>query len=441
MNRYLSLDPNARSNWKARELKSVFVETRCQFLKLVIHQPHINAINLFNQVGVMAVNILGSANTSQAQIDDLSLDIQLDAITVNQIRQLHAAKVKAAQNEQYEDAKRLKQAIADLKNVGAKLAKLEKAKMQAVADEDYDRAKLLKDEIDRLRNTPAEPSKSAYFLLCKLFFIFRVSFQQQSRRTAEKHVETPTYLQPQQSLPPSLNSAPSNFPPSFSQDMHEQLEIKVSSEDQFDRPIRPSKKAEKISDEDINKLSQDRDELFKRPVSQAPVSPQPNVNVNFSNAKGNYSRDDRPLPTSKVDPNKEPLNENGDDPNGVVPPDPPSLSAKDAKEMANVLGILDELTVRGICSRHWQHRESAIDTLKNNVPSLVADATIGPKRCFDVLTPMLLKILGDKVPQVYIAAVDVWTLMIDNSKSMSQGDLERSCEPMISLMIKVCTIL
>jgi hypothetical protein len=48
--RYLSLDPNERSNWKARELKSVFVEARAQFLKFSIFKNHINAINLFNQV-------------------------------------------------------------------------------------------------------------------------------------------------------------------------------------------------------------------------------------------------------------------------------------------------------------------------------------------------------------------------------------------------------
>ena len=45
----------------------------------------------------MALNVLGSANAAQAAVDDLALDVQLDSITVNQIRQLHAAKVIAVQ--------------------------------------------------------------------------------------------------------------------------------------------------------------------------------------------------------------------------------------------------------------------------------------------------------------------------------------------------------
>lgn len=99
---YLSLDPNERSNWKARELKSVFVEARAQFLKFLVFKNHINAINLFNQVGVVAINILGAAvpsqlpNAAQAAIDDIGIDMQLDAVTAAQIRQLHAEKVRAS---------------------------------------------------------------------------------------------------------------------------------------------------------------------------------------------------------------------------------------------------------------------------------------------------------------------------------------------------------
>ena len=46
--------------------------------------------------------------------------------------------------EQYDEAKRLKAAIDNLKQIGAQLSKLEKSKLQAVSEEDYDRAKSLK---------------------------------------------------------------------------------------------------------------------------------------------------------------------------------------------------------------------------------------------------------------------------------------------------------
>lgn len=52
------------------------------------------------QVGIVAINIMGSAVPSAAGVpalDDMSMDMQLDTVTASQIRQLHAAKVKAVQ--------------------------------------------------------------------------------------------------------------------------------------------------------------------------------------------------------------------------------------------------------------------------------------------------------------------------------------------------------
>ena len=56
---YLSLDSNERSNFKARELKSVYLKARGSFLKLLFHKSHVNTLNLYNQVGLIAINILG----------------------------------------------------------------------------------------------------------------------------------------------------------------------------------------------------------------------------------------------------------------------------------------------------------------------------------------------------------------------------------------------
>lgn len=47
---YLSLDSNERTQYKARELKSVYIRARGAFLKLVIHKCYANPQNLFNQV-------------------------------------------------------------------------------------------------------------------------------------------------------------------------------------------------------------------------------------------------------------------------------------------------------------------------------------------------------------------------------------------------------
>lgn len=56
---YLSLDNNQRSNYMARELKSVYINAQGQFLKLVIQNCHINNVNMFEQVGLIAINVVG----------------------------------------------------------------------------------------------------------------------------------------------------------------------------------------------------------------------------------------------------------------------------------------------------------------------------------------------------------------------------------------------
>lgn len=56
---YLSLDSNERSSFQARELKTVYIDQVGRFVKLVIHKNYVNKQNMFNQVGVVALNLLG----------------------------------------------------------------------------------------------------------------------------------------------------------------------------------------------------------------------------------------------------------------------------------------------------------------------------------------------------------------------------------------------
>ncbi len=56
---YLSLDSNERSGFQARELKSVYVDSMAILLKLIMHQCHFNNFNVFNQIGLVAINCIG----------------------------------------------------------------------------------------------------------------------------------------------------------------------------------------------------------------------------------------------------------------------------------------------------------------------------------------------------------------------------------------------
>lgn len=116
---------------------------------------------------------------TQSQMCDLQLELQVDPKTAERIYQLHALKQEAVEREDYDEAKRLKDSIGRLKQVGQKLAQLEAQKkvpsaavnlyqitclhlwfstpnhqprlQAAVEREDYELAKQIKLDADRLR--------------------------------------------------------------------------------------------------------------------------------------------------------------------------------------------------------------------------------------------------------------------------------------------------
>ncbi|XP_047291117.1 centrosomal protein of 104 kDa isoform X6 [Homo sapiens] len=184
---YVSLCDNEKTGCKARELKSVYVDAVGQFLKLIFHQNHVNKYNIYNQVALVAINIIGDpadfsdeSNTASREklidhylghnsedpalegtyarksdyispLDDLAFDMYQDPEVAQIIRKLDERKREAVQKERYDYAKKLKQAIADLQKVGERLGRYEVEKRCAVEKEDYDLAKEKKQQMEQYR--------------------------------------------------------------------------------------------------------------------------------------------------------------------------------------------------------------------------------------------------------------------------------------------------
>lgn len=185
---YVSLCDNEKTGCRARELKSVYVDTEGQFLKLVFHQNHANKYNIYNQVALVAMNIIGdpvghsnenSIATREklpdhhhrgqhtedpalegtcsgksdyiSPLDDLAFDMYQDPEVAQIIRKLDERKRDAVRQERYDYAKKLKQAIADLQKVGERLGRYEVEKRCAVEKEDYDLAKHKKRQMEQYR--------------------------------------------------------------------------------------------------------------------------------------------------------------------------------------------------------------------------------------------------------------------------------------------------
>ena len=161
---YLSLDSNERSNFQARELKTVYTDYLCIRVKFNLLRCHNNSHNIYNQVGLIAISILGEfpnltnmndKNINIENLDKLEDEMMYDPATLKRLKDLNRAKKKAVELEDFDEAKRIKVAIDSLKSVSQSLIQLEERKKIAIKNDDFDAAKLIKYEIDRLRNAVA----------------------------------------------------------------------------------------------------------------------------------------------------------------------------------------------------------------------------------------------------------------------------------------------
>lgn len=59
---YLTFSNNEGSKYKSRERKTVPLDTNAYYLKLVLHKNHQNKVNVYNQVGLISVAVLGEVH-------------------------------------------------------------------------------------------------------------------------------------------------------------------------------------------------------------------------------------------------------------------------------------------------------------------------------------------------------------------------------------------
>jgi centrosomal protein CEP104 len=162
---FLCLDSNERSNYQARELKSVNVDYECLKIKIVLHRCYINQLNTFIQVGLIAFNAMGLVTVENPlenpiifkdkDPDNLEDQMLYDPITYKRLKALMKAKQRAIDLEDYNEAQKIKEAMDRLKAVSSQLIQLEERKQIAVKNDDFEAARIIKYEIERLRNAVA----------------------------------------------------------------------------------------------------------------------------------------------------------------------------------------------------------------------------------------------------------------------------------------------
>lgn len=84
-------------------------------------------------------------------MNTLEYEMEFDTETLAKLRTLERARTKAELHEDYSEAKRINQAIVELKKVGQQLLLLTERKILAVRNKDYTSADILKREIEALK--------------------------------------------------------------------------------------------------------------------------------------------------------------------------------------------------------------------------------------------------------------------------------------------------
>jgi centrosomal protein CEP104 len=133
----------------------VYVDSVTLLLKLVFHKCHVNKFNLYNQVGLIAVNCMGEMHnalqstggspqrTSQLYasvgggggsmgVPNLEEELSIDKSTMETLKALYAAKERAVSMEEFDEAKRLKDTIDRLKMISGHMSQLEERKKMAI---------------------------------------------------------------------------------------------------------------------------------------------------------------------------------------------------------------------------------------------------------------------------------------------------------------------
>ena len=190
---YVVLDTNERTDFQARELKTIDVsfEKAC-FVKLIIHKCYVNAFNPYKQVGIITINMLGKVDGEQGcgessiqkgisyrkkdEIEDKMIQVsnlydgdiksstrnddphfvkntgfkpKLDSCIQARIDKLELKKRNMALSEDFENAARLKDVLSKVHESFSKFIDEDKEMKKAAFEENYpaaSRAKVQRDE-------------------------------------------------------------------------------------------------------------------------------------------------------------------------------------------------------------------------------------------------------------------------------------------------------
>ena len=164
---FIKMDTNERSQFRARESRKVYVNTKSLFLKIELGQNYRNEFNIFNQVGLMNLDFYGSYlppigndlkknrfilkhAARKDNIEEIS-DYALEDICGPELKDLKEKMDYNIKIENYLECKQIKAKLDKVRVYGKQIYDLENQKRIAVNNEDFDQAMDLKNLVDKMK--------------------------------------------------------------------------------------------------------------------------------------------------------------------------------------------------------------------------------------------------------------------------------------------------
>ncbi|NXP51727.1 CE104 protein, partial [Heliornis fulica] len=367
---YVPLSDNEKTDFKARELKSVYVDAVGQYLKLIFHKNYMNKYNFYSQVALVAINIIGdpadygndSNNTpsreklidhylgmksddsalagtylgkhdSISPLDDLAFDMYQDPEVAQIIRRLDEKKREAVHHECYDYAKKLKQAIADLQKIGERLGRYEVEKRCAAEREDYDLAKRKKQQMEAYR--------LKVYQLLELHNLLHEELMTQ--KPPELPVESLIYPDSPQ------HSKASNSPSCEHGEVQKEEPWKVEPEEQSADPSCVEPIVPLQSPSPVTHPRSSGEAFLRENVEFLPYDERPLPAV--------CKQSDEAIGYLKPERTEEEIS---DSPNDGVTGEPEPLTENVLREASPAIEVFGEALVSGAYSKTWSYREDAL---------------------------------------------------------------------------------
>ena len=177
---FINFSSNAENKYQLRELRKIYININSEYLKFKIHRNHNNNLNIFCQVGIVALDIFGQKKEKKLRLKKISpmkeknmsnnsdedslfeiclngegleekdIDEKLDSKTNEKIKELNKEMDKKKQNEMYDECKFIKEQIDKIRKISLKMHILEEEKKESANRNDFDRAQELKADIQKV---------------------------------------------------------------------------------------------------------------------------------------------------------------------------------------------------------------------------------------------------------------------------------------------------